>query len=118
MMSIALLLGKNMVIERIFFLGTKTFHGLLGIFFLVFSTISSAFQPSNESFSHYEFGRTDAKYAVNIEMSKLNELSIRHGAAIDGFVYTYESDESIYRIGGESGVISPLDTAGDRKSVV
>ncbi|CDS94522.1 beta-prism lectin [Vibrio crassostreae] len=112
MMSIALLLGKNMVIERIFFLGTKTFHGLLGIFFLVFSTISSAFQPSNESFSHYEFGRTDAKYAVNIEMSKLNELSIRHGAAIDGFVYTYESDESIYRIGGESGVISPLDTAG------
>ncbi|MGR5390926.1 MULTISPECIES: beta-prism lectin domain-containing protein [Vibrio] len=104
-----------MVIERRFLLGTKTF---LGIFFLVFSTISSAFQSPNERFFHYEFGRTDAKYAVNVEMSKLNELSIRHGAAIDGFVYTYDSEEKIYQIGGEGGIISSLDTAGLNKMVI
>ncbi|MDN3632978.1 beta-prism lectin domain-containing protein [Vibrio lentus] len=107
-----------MVIEHRFIIGTKTFLGLLGIFFGVFSTISSAFQPTNERFSHYEFGRTDAKYAVNIEMSKLNELSIRHGAAIDGFVYTYDSEETIYRIGGEGGIISSLDTVGLNKMVI
>ncbi|MEZ9292224.1 beta-prism lectin domain-containing protein [Vibrio lentus] len=107
-----------MVIERRFLLGTKTFLGLLGIFFGVFSPISSAFQPLNERFSHYEFGRTDAKYAVNVEMSKLNEFSIRHGAAINGFVYTYDSEEKIYRIGGEGGIISSLDTADLNKMVI
>ncbi|MCB5362081.1 hypothetical protein CSB62_12410 [Vibrio splendidus] len=107
-----------MVIERRFLLGTKTFLGLLGIFLGVFSTISSAFQSQNERFSRYEFGRTDAKYAVNIELSKLNWLAIRHGAAIDGFVYTYESETKIYRVGGEGGIISSLNTAGLNKMVI
>ncbi|HDY8042362.1 TPA: beta-prism lectin domain-containing protein [Vibrio vulnificus] len=108
----------NMVIEEHRFpLGIKTFLSLLGIFFGVFSTIFSV-SASERKFFHYEFGRTNAKYAVNVEMSKLNELSIRHGAAIDGFVYTYDSEEKIYQIGGEGGIISSLDTAGLNKMVI
>jgi hypothetical protein len=89
---------------------------LLGLWLLsAFSPIVSA---NSDRFRHYEFGRTDAKYAVNIELNKLDKLYIRHGAAIDGFIYTYRSDGQNYQIGGDGGALSTIDLNGLTKVVV